>query len=709
MKKYSFYPKSASYLLVFIGFVSSAAHSYGQDNDTWIYDINSDAVTVTLTGSAAEPNSYLEIPKKIDGYTVTKIGESAFKGKGLVKLRLPETIESIGSNSFADNNLDAVFFEGDRPNLSRSSSFQNNVTNTFVENTWFFYCSTSSGWPGESVRTNQPPYDTATVSSGIAACPLGAAIDLDVNLDGKINALVDGLLISRLLRSWRPPEICDILVGTGISCSELDAIQDRVDRLKDISITNRSDQSRDGQLLMLVMFGYATTDVICPRSPYPACPEGDYKSTTSSHYQLVNQLDRIFKDVVIDLRPPANIGGEQHKISGKLQLVDTGSPGVYTETDKIYSGQQVKLTVRSTANGDLNLAGIGLRIHFNSSLLETCIVDTDAPDCPPSNLNYLGGTSKVLDDLLNFDNDLKTDKFVLMTDFDLMSAWKSSVFNETDLYDAVFFTAKETFEDTKIRFSASAITEGFAFTSEEIILNRDKDRDNDGVIDINDNCIFDTNPEQIDTDGDDAGNVCDDDDDNDNVQDSADIFPLDSEESSDWDGDGIGDNADSDDDNDNVSDALDAFPRNAQEWGDNDSDGIGDNSDADDDNDGVPDYLDFYPLISLNGLLDSDGDGVPDICNDSCISAGMAEDYDDDNDGVLDSVDFYPLDPSKANERLLDIDGDGGVDALTDGLLLLRYSFGLSGDALTSGVISPNATRSAQDIEDYLKSVMPNL
>ena len=33
-----------------------------------------------------------------------------------------------------------------------------------------------------------------------------------------------------------------------------------------------------------------------------------------------------------------------------------------------------------------------------------------------------------------------------------------------------------------------------------------------------------------------------------------------------------------------------------------------------------------------------------------------------------------------------DIDGDGNVDALTDGLLLLRYLFGLSGDTLTVGV-----------------------
>lgn len=58
---------------------------------------------------------------------------------------------------------------------------------------------------------------------------------------------------------------------------------------------------------------------------------------------------------------------------------------------------------------------------------------------------------------------------------------------------------------------------------------------------------------------------------------------------------------------------------------------------------------------------------------------------------------------------IADIDGDNRVDALTDGLLLLRYLFGLSGDALIVGAISVDATRSsAEDINNYLISYMPN-
>ena len=48
-------------------------------------------------------------------------------------------------------------------------------------------------------------------------------------------------------------------------------------------------------------------------------------------------------------------------------------------------------------------------------------------------------------------------------------------------------------------------------------------------------------------------------------------------------------------------------------------------------------------------------------------------------------------------ELTIDVDGDGTVDALTDGLLLLRYMFGLSGDSLIAGVVSENATYKTED------------
>ena len=50
---------------------------------------------------------------------------------------------------------------------------------------------------------------------------------------------------------------------------------------------------------------------------------------------------------------------------------------------------------------------------------------------------------------------------------------------------------------------------------------------------------------------------------------------------------------------------------------------------------------------------------------------------------------------SYINQRTarFDLDGNGSLDALTDGLLLLRYLFGLSGETMTNGVVGTGATR----------------
>ena len=57
---------------------------------------------------------------------------------------------------------------------------------------------------------------------------------------------------------------------------------------------------------------------------------------------------------------------------------------------------------------------------------------------------------------------------------------------------------------------------------------------------------------------------------------------------------------------------------------------------------------------------------------------------------------------------LSDIDGNGEIDALTDGLLTLRYLFGLEGEALVNGVIGNGATRtSASEIEAHLEALTP--
>ena len=56
----------------------------------------------------------------------------------------------------------------------------------------------------------------------------------------------------------------------------------------------------------------------------------------------------------------------------------------------------------------------------------------------------------------------------------------------------------------------------------------------------------------------------------------------------------------------------------------------------------------------------------------------------------------------------LDIDGNGEVNALTDGLLITRYLLGIRGPALISGAVGGGATRSTDTaIETYLSGLLP--
>jgi hypothetical protein len=210
--------------------------------------------------------------------------------------------------------------------------------------------------------------------------------------------------------------------------------------------------------------------------------------------------------------------------------------------------------------------------------------------------------------------------------------------------------------------------------------------------------------------------------------------------------DGVGDLLDLDDDNDGFSDSEDVFPLDATESIDTDGDGIGNNADADDDGDGLSD-VDEVNLGTdpLNTDTDSDGftdeeelaDGSNPLSRFSCRSGCFSFDVDESlkaqplTDGLLVIRHLFGFSgdaltsgavASDANrdaseviasyltdaDSQLDIDGDGESKPLTDGLLLIRYLFGFSGDSLVSGAIGTGAERdTAKAVEAYIEERLP--
>ena len=190
-----------------------------------------------------------------------------------------------------------------------------------------------------------------------------------------------------------------------------------------------------------------------------------------------------------------------------------------------------------------------------------------------------------------------------------------------------------------------------------------RDQDLDGITDGVDNCPREFNPDQLDSDGDLEGDLCDEDDDNDGIADDWDDcspgeLGWNSAPNTDHDSDGCRDvTEDFDDDEDGILDSYDVCPEGPVGWtstpeNDENQDGC---EDVDSDGDGYVDQLDKCPEISDN-QADLDGDGIGDACED-----------DVDGDGILDVNDDCPNDSFRWNSTLLnDLDQDGCRDSDRD-------------------------------------------
>ena len=199
------------------------------------------------------------------------------------------------------------------------------------------------------------------------------------------------------------------------------------------------------------------------------------------------------------------------------------------------------------------------------------------------------------------------------------------------------------------------------------------DEDEDTVPDASDNCPEIANSDQTDTDGDGAGDACDDDDDNDNILDGDDNCPVNANSGQeDLDQDGLGNVCDDDADDDGFGEGDNCPLTPQDDQLDTDNDGAGDACD-DDDGDGLPDETDPCPLDATNSCNTAPVANCADVTVSTelgvCHADASVDDDSSDPDGDLiileqDPDGPYPLGGTLVTLNVTDIPQNG--TALSD-------------------------------------------
>jgi hypothetical protein len=120
-------------------------------------------------------------------------------------------------------------------------------------------------------------------------------------------------------------------------------------------------------------------------------------------------------------------------------------------------------------------------------------------------------------------------------------------------------------------------------------------------------------------------------------------------------------------------------------------------------------------IVDNDFVLDVDGNGVADALTDGIVIIRYLFGFTGDAliNGVVDplgarnTAQLVEEFLTQISDRL-DVDGNGVADALTDGIVIIRFLFGFTGDALISGVVDPTGTRTtAAAIEAFLQGFVP--
>jgi len=166
------------------------------------------------------------------------------------------------------------------------------------------------------------------------------------------------------------------------------------------------------------------------------------------------KMPKIFRNVLIISSLLVTVG---YASAQQVQTV-TGTLSVA----ELSAGQSTSLTVTYQATDDAKVTGLGLRLHYDSSVLEM----GDYTD----RLRESAQPFQIKDDTSDFDSDPKTDKYFLTSWADTSGdGWPFDAVQPATLY-AVPLTAISGFNGSTLKFTTSSTAAGYSFESTDVVV-----------------------------------------------------------------------------------------------------------------------------------------------------------------------------------------------------------------------------------------------
>ena len=335
-------------------------------------------------------------------------------------------------------------------------------TDSFISLAWTEF---GGAWPGTipeslaSLSFTTDPGFTGSTQVNFTASDTAAGYSLDatpvtvfeqlcnLDVDGNLSygALTDGVLIVRYLFGFTGAQLTDGAIGNGATRTDAAAVIDYLDGCQDMLDADANGSAgalTDGVLIVRYLFGFTGAQL----TDGALAPD----ATRTNPVAIRDFLDGFTPDLGAASQP---MRADKRSSVGEQHVASTVSRSQLKNGNRRYEVQAEFTT------SVLSQTGLGLRMHFDSSVLSL----ESLGDILQTGLLQ----SQVQDDILDYDSDPSTDRFIMVAWMDPMGSWPGSY--EAQLFKATFTMPKgKGSKNTNIHYSVAGASEGMDTSLESV-------------------------------------------------------------------------------------------------------------------------------------------------------------------------------------------------------------------------------------------------